>query len=80
MSFDNTNTGVLFANAERKTDKHPNARGTINIEGVEYWLSAWTKTGKNGGKYQSLSVQRKEPKPEQAVASEPEPFNDDIPF
>jgi hypothetical protein len=80
--YDNTNRGVLFANEDRKTDKHPNAKGTINIEGVEYWLSAWTKTSKNGSKYQTLSVQPKPPKADQEkpVASEPEPFNDDIPF
>jgi uncharacterized protein (DUF736 family) len=79
--YDNTNSGALFANADRKTDKHPNARGTLNVEGVEYWISAWTKTSKKGDKYQSLSVQRKDgqstSKTEPAAS---EPFSDDIPF
>lgn len=76
--YDNTNSGALFANTDRKTDKHPNARGTLNVEGTEYWISAWTKTSKKGEKFQSLSVQRKEPKPDAAPAADD--LNDDIPF
>lgn len=79
--YSNTNSGALFANTDRKSDKHPNARGTLNVEGVEYWISAWTKTSKKGDKYQSLSVTRKDAaKP---IASEPTgdaPFDDSIPF
>jgi uncharacterized protein (DUF736 family) len=76
--YDNTNSGALFANADRKTDKHPNARGTLNVEGVEYWISAWTKVSKKGDKYQSLSVQRKDA--QQAPAKDDTPFDDSIPF
>ncbi len=77
QEYDNTNSGALFINKDRKTDKHPNARGTLNVEGVEYWISAWTKTSKAGDKYQSLSIQLKEAKP--ATDERPE-LNDDIPF
>jgi uncharacterized protein (DUF736 family) len=76
--YDNTNSGALFANTDRKTDKHPNARGTLNVEGVEYWISAWTKVSKKGDKYQSLSVQRKDA--QQAPAKDDAPFDDQIPF
>jgi uncharacterized protein (DUF736 family) len=76
--YDNTNSGALFANADRKTDKHPNARGTLNVEGVEYWISAWTKVSKKGDKYQSLSVQRKDAQQGQKQADTP--FDDSIPF
>lgn len=77
--YDNTNRGALFANKDRKTDKHPNATGTLNVGGAEYRISAWTKTSKAGDRYQSLSV---EPKEQQAKAQpvEEAPFNDDIPF
>lgn len=82
--YDNTNSGALFANADRKTDKHPNARGTLNVDGVEYWISAWTKVSKKGEKYQSLSVQLKDEhkaKPIQSAPATAGPeFNDDIPF
>jgi hypothetical protein len=78
--YDNTNSGALFANADRKTDKHPNARGTLNVDGVEYWISAWTKTSKKGDKYQSLSVQRKDQQEQKPADSAGGPLNDDIPF
>ena len=78
MSYDNTNTGALFVNPDRKTDKHPNARGTLNVEGREYWISAWTKTSKKGEKYQSLSIQAKNAQSPE-VGNE-QPLNDDIPF
>lgn len=79
--YDNTNSGALFANADRKTDKHPNARGTLNVEGVEYWISAWTKVSKKGEKYQSLSIQPKEQQaPVKAPPAVDPELNDDIPF
>lgn len=66
MSYDNTNTGALFANKDkRKPDANknwPDSKGTINIDGVEYWLSGWTKKDKNGDKYVSLTAKPKEPR------------------
>lgn len=51
--------GSLFKNDNKTTDKHPNARGEILIEGVLYEISAWTKEGAKG-KFQSLQAKRKE--------------------
>ena len=59
-TYDNELRGVLFANRDRKTEKHPNAKGEITIDGKEYWLAAWTQTSKNGMKYQSLKAEPKE--------------------
>jgi len=53
------NTGTLFKNDRREKDSHPNAKGTAVIDGVEYWVSAWTKSGSKGP-FQSLSFQKKE--------------------
>lgn len=53
------NTGTLFRNDKREKDSHPNAKGTAIIDGVEYWISAWTKSGAKGN-FQSLSFQRKD--------------------
>ena len=64
------NDGVLFANRDRKSDRHPNAKGDALIDGVEYWVSAWTNTSKAGAKYQSLKFTRKETRGD---ASEREP-------
>ena len=58
-NYDNTNRGVLFKNDRKEKDTHPNMKGSINVEGVEYWVSAWTKDGQNG-KFISLSLTPKE--------------------
>lgn len=71
MSYDNTNTGVLFKNDRKETDKHPDYQGQINIDGKEMWLSAWIKQGQKG-KFMSLSVKPKEaPKAAQKPAKAP---------
>lgn len=59
------NSGSLFKNDKREKDSHPHAKGSALIDGVEYWVSAWTKDGSKG-KFQSLSFQRKEPRQEPA--------------
>jgi uncharacterized protein (DUF736 family) len=83
--FDNTNRGALFRNDDKMEEKHPDYRGNINVDGTEYWLSAWIKTSKkNGMKYMSLSVKLKNAdttKPKNAGGgARPQDFDDDIPF
>lgn len=55
MEYDNTNKGVLFKNKDKQTDNHPDYNGSINIDGTDYWLSAWINEDKNGNKYMALS-------------------------
>lgn len=69
------NSGTLFRNEKKEKDTHPNMNGTCMIDGVEYWISAWTKEGAKG-RFQSLAFKRKEPK---AATGGGAP-NDDIPF
>jgi hypothetical protein len=57
--FDNTNRGALFKNTRREKDTHPEYNGSINVDGHDYWISAWVKEGKSG-KFFSLSVKRKD--------------------
>jgi len=56
--YDNTNRGTLFVNDRKEKETHPDRTGSINIEGVDYFLDGWIK--KKGDKqYLSLSVKRK---------------------
>ena len=81
MNQQRDNSGVLFKNDKREKDTHPNATGQATIDGVEYWVSAWTKEGKNG-KFQSLAFKRKEERADTGVKRNPGPMSEDseIPF
>lgn len=57
--YDNTNSGILSRNDKGDNPKRPDMRGSINIEGKEYWLSGWTREG-NKGKFLSLKAELKE--------------------
>ena len=58
MAFEQReNSGALFRNQKRDSEKHPNAVGSALIGGVKYRVSAWTKVDKNGNKWQSLAFQ-----------------------
>ena len=46
--FDNTNTFTLFVNDKQGNEKRPDRSGTLNVDGVEYYIDGWIKQGKNG--------------------------------
>jgi hypothetical protein len=84
MTYDNTNSGLLAKNDKQGNENRPDYRGSINVDGRDYWLSAWIKTGRDGTKlsgqkYMSLSVQPKgdwgtpAPAPSPAHAPAPAP-------
>ena len=61
MAFEQkNNSGSLFKNTRKETADHPNATGSALIDGVDYWVSSWTKTDKNGNPWLSLSFKRKD--------------------
>ncbi len=79
--YDNTNRGAIFENTNKKTDKHPDRTGSLNVGGTDYWVSGWLKTSQGGKRYMSLSVTPKEPEqPVQQSAPAQDDFDDDIPF
>jgi len=81
MSYDNTNRGALFSERDKKTkDEDRDYAGTINVDGTEYWLSAWIKTSKKGTKFLSLSVKPKEERTNSVGGSPKRDMDDEIPF
>lgn len=73
------NSGSLFRNQKKETDRHPNLTGSARINGVDYWVSCWSKPTKDGtDKWLSLAFK---PKDEQQAAPRREParaLNDEI--
>jgi hypothetical protein len=60
--YDNTNRGALFKNKKKEGDRDPDFTGQVNVDGTEYWASAWVNVSKAGDKYVSLSVKPKDDK------------------
>lgn len=89
--YDNTNRGALFKNDRKTKESQPGYTGSLNVDGVEYFLDAWLKEGKTGAKFFSVSVKRKEqqsapapapraPAPAPRASSGFDDMADDIPF
>ena len=86
MKYDNSNSGALFRNDDkREGKKDPDYRGQAEVDGVLYWLDAWLNTSqKTGLKFLSIRFKPKEAR-KPAANSRPQPpaekgFSDEIPF
>ena len=89
MEYDNTNRGSVWINDKKLTDKHPDLNGSLNVDGVEFWVSAWKrKEGANPkAPVLSFSIKRKdeakkEPKAEVDIPNpgDAEAYFDSLPF
>lgn len=88
MTYDNTNSGVLFKNDKNGNEKRPDYKGSININGQDFFLSSWIRVDKSGNKFMSLKAEPKNKtnKPPQRQAptgstgSGFDDMDDDIPF
>lgn len=90
MTQQRDNSGILFRNDRKETERHPDYTGSATINGVELRLSAWIKTSAKGTKFMSLAFS--EPrgdareKPAQSTDAAPKSagggkdLDDDIPF
>ena len=87
MEYNNTNRGQIWKNEDRKSDSHPHFKGSMDIDGVEYWVSAWTRKPDANPKSPALtfSFKKKEDKQDDQIhktdsVSVVDGFNDKIPF
>ena len=56
MANNKDNSGALFKEAEKKSEKHPDYKGNCMVNGEVMYIAAWINTPKAGGeKYMSLS-------------------------
>ena len=88
MTYDNTNSGIIGKNTRKSSDNHPDITGSINIEGVEYFLDGWGKKRNDGsGTFYSLKAKKKDKQPNadsqqssNAAGSRIRDLDDEIPF
>ena len=78
--FDNSNSGVLFKNENKQSEKHADYRGEINAAGVDYWLDGWIRTSKKGTKFISFKLKPKDDQPNKVKEPIAKDFNDDLPW
>jgi hypothetical protein len=62
--YDNNNRGSIWKNEKKDKDTHPDFTGSLNVNGVEYWVSAWKRKDGASPKAPALSFSIK-PKDEQ---------------
>jgi hypothetical protein len=63
------NRGSMFDNDHKETEKHPDLTGSVNVNGVVYWINGWKSETQSGKRKLSLSVQRQdERQPERHAA------------
>jgi len=79
------NSGVLFKNDKKEgNERAPDYKGSITVDGVDYWLSAWIKEGKTG-KFMGLALSPKDAQPPGKIPyghgkTKQEIADEDVPF
>lgn len=78
--IDKTNRGSIWKNEKKELDTHPDFTGSLNVGGIEYWVSAWKRKPDANPKAPALSfsVKPKDPvaKPYEDTAKTVERFKD----
>ena len=68
--YDETNRGSIWKNDKKETEKHPDYTGSLNVDGVDYWVSAWRRKEGDNPKAPALrfAVKRKDAPPVQKAS------------
>ncbi len=73
--YDNKNRGAIWKNDDKQDDKHPDFKGSLNVDGVEFWVSAWKRKEGASPKAPALSfsVKPKDEQPQQSISQRAKP-------
>ena len=84
--YDDKNRGSIWKNERKETENHPDFTGSLNVDGKDYWVSAWKRKEGASDRAPALSFTVK-PKDGQSmpketrIAPQARPsFDDDVPF
>ncbi len=86
--YDDTNRGQIWKNDRKESERHPDFKGSLNVEGKDYWVSAWLRSAEANPRAPSLrfsitakdEVQAEGIKDAKAAITPDVDMNDDIPF
>ena len=53
--MDKDNSGALFKEEDKKSEKHPDYKGNCLVNGQKMYIAAWINESQGGKKYMSLS-------------------------
>ena len=76
------NGGAIFKN-EKKSDTHPDYKGTINVDGQDKEIALWVKQSAKGTTYFSVKISEPYKKAEEQPEGKwikPEQVKNDLPF
>jgi hypothetical protein len=73
------NSGILFRNEDKNNERDRDYQGSLTVNGVEFWLSAWIKQGQRG-KFMSLALKPKDAPKAAVTKTAAADFNDEVPF
>jgi hypothetical protein len=66
--YDDKNRGSIWRNERKETDNHPDFTGSLNVDGKDYWVSAWKRKEGASDRAPALSFSIK-PKDERAKSN-----------
>ncbi len=78
--YDNNNRGSIWKNEDRKSDSHPQFKGSAEVNGVEYWVSGWLRKADANPKAPAMSFSFTAKEEQSARKPTPSPSigNDDL--
>lgn len=78
---DNTNRGSIWKNDKKEKDTQPDFTGSLNVNGVEYWVSAWKRKADANPNAPALSfsVKPKDDSPRQQAPQQRAPATQQTP-
>ena len=56
MNYSDSNQGQIWPNDRKVNDTQPDFKGSLNIKGEEFWISAWKRKGGENSKTPSISI------------------------
>lgn len=79
--YDETNRGSVWRNEKKEKDTHPDFTGSLNVNGVEYWVSAWKRKADANPKAPALSfsIKPKDDSPRQQTPQQRPPQSGQTP-